>query len=163
MITLEQSIKVANYQITGGSKYLWKSFGPNARYLDFSDNSKTSFSVIFDYVTQEVYIAQLSDYTRENHYMMINPSYREEYIGESQARDCLYNQVYDDVLYCEIDDLNDFMEKADAILNGKDYDERVSVPLEMSNDELFKIMLAAHKEDITLNQFIEKAIRNYID
>jgi len=163
MITLEQSIKLANYQITGGSQYLWKCFGPNARYLDFVDNEKISYSVIFDTETQVVYEATISDYARENHYLLLNKEYREDYIAESDSRGSRYNQVYDDVNYVELEEVNDFVEKADAIINGKEYDDRVSIPLDFDDALLFKIMIAAHKEDLTLNQFIEKSINSFIN
>lgn len=163
MITLMEAIKLANYHITGGSRYCWECFGPNARYIDFMEDSKISFSVIFDTVTQTVYEAVISDYERENHYRIIHPDYIDEYRNECESRNAIWNQVYDDVTYVDLECVDDFIEKATAIVNGKEYDDRVSVPLDLSDEEFIEIAMAAHKLDITINQYVEKAIQNMIE
>ncbi|CAB4130251.1 hypothetical protein UFOVP116_345 [uncultured Caudovirales phage] len=38
-------------------------------------------------------------------------------------------------------------------------DDRVSVPLNLNNDELFQLMLMAHERDITLNKLAEEILR----
>ena len=46
---------------------------------------------------------------------------------------------------------------------GRDYDSRVQVPLELSEDELFRLMTMAHERDITLNQLVTDVIQRVID
>lgn len=46
------------HRINGGSEYGWKSFGPNARYLDF-ESEFAHGSVVFDCETQVVYLADI--------------------------------------------------------------------------------------------------------
>lgn len=37
-------------------------------------------------------------------------------------------------------------------------DNRVDVPIELTNDEWFSLMKLAHERDITLNQFVEEIL-----
>ena len=63
--------------------------------------------------------------------------------------------AFDDVEFVDIDVPEDFWDKHNAIMAGvKDYDTRVSIPLELDQTELYQLMLQAHKQDITLNQFV---------
>lgn len=162
MLTIEQAIKIAKYEITGGSEYCWKCFGPNARFLDFTDAANVTFSIIFDTKTQAVYEANISDHKRENHYRIINPDYIDEYRYECDSRDVVWNQVYDDVLYTDLESVDDFIEKATAIINGEEYDERVTIELDLPEDELFVLMTNAHKMDMTLNDYLAYLIEKFI-
>lgn len=42
-------------------------------------------------------------------------------------------------------------------------DNREEVELNLPDDELFKLMIMAHEYDITLNQLVEKILREHID
>ena len=42
-------------------------------------------------------------------------------------------------------------------------DSRVIIGLELEQDLLYQLMLMAHEQDITLNQMIEKILREYLD
>ena len=59
----------------------------------------------------------------------------------------------------DLETKEDWLEKANAIVEGLDYDTRVSVPLELSDEDLLTYMKAAHERDMTFNQFVEEAIR----
>ena len=50
-----------------------------------------------------------------------------------------------------------------AIVAGDDYDTRVSVPVDFTDEELLKYMKLAHEMDITFNELVERAIRAAID
>jgi hypothetical protein len=45
----------------------------------------------------------------------------------------------------------------------KNRDTRVDVPLNLNQNELFKLMKLAHEQDITLNQLVESILRCKID
>jgi hypothetical protein len=45
-----------------------------------------------------------------------------------------------------------------AIVTGQNYDTRIEVPLEMSDDEMLRLMTMAHEQDITLNQLVEQIL-----
>ena len=42
-------------------------------------------------------------------------------------------------------------------------DNRVIIGIELEQDLLYQLMLMAHEQDITLNQLIEKVLREYLD
>jgi len=46
---------------------------------------------------------------------------------------------------------------------GRDYDTRVSIPLELGEEELFRLMSMAHEQDITLNRLVEQIIQQVVD
>jgi predicted HicB family RNase H-like nuclease len=42
-------------------------------------------------------------------------------------------------------------------------DNRVTIEIDLDQDLLYQLMLTAHEHDITLNQMIEKILREYLD
>ena len=42
-------------------------------------------------------------------------------------------------------------------------DNRVIIEIDLDEDLLYQLMLKAHEHDITLNQMIEKILREYLD
>jgi hypothetical protein len=163
MIDLKTAMEIANYKVTGGSDYLWKCFGPNARYMDFdTSNDDSSFTVIFDSVTQLVYEVSVCDYTKNNCYRIIHPEYIETYKYEAISRNHNWKQAFDDVNYIDLEMDEDFITKAKAILNSYEYDERVEIAIDLPNELWFKLMKIAHERDITLNKLVEEIISDYI-
>ena len=63
----------------------------------------------------------------------------------------------------ELETEEDILEKAEAIFNGKEYDSRISIPVDITDKDFLLYAKAAHQLDITLNQFFEKAIREMIE
>jgi hypothetical protein len=107
------------------------------------------------------------DYSRERAYRMTNPDFKAEFDRECEDRDIL-DQAWelDDgtpVKYVDLDVVEDFMDKARAIVSDEDYDTRVQVPVEFTDDELLKYMKMAHERDMTFNEFVEEALRSAIE
>jgi predicted HicB family RNase H-like nuclease len=44
-----------------------------------------------------------------------------------------------------------------------DTDNRVDMEIDIPDDVLFKLMLQAHEHDITLNQMVERILREQLD
>lgn len=42
-------------------------------------------------------------------------------------------------------------------------DNRVSIEIDLEQELLYKLMLLAHEQDITLNQLVENILREYIE
>lgn len=42
-------------------------------------------------------------------------------------------------------------------------DNRVTIEIDLDQDLLYQLMLKAHEHDITLNQMIERILRQYLD
>jgi hypothetical protein len=66
--------------------------------------------------------------------------------------------AWDGVDYVDLEVDDDWIQKALAIKEDRDYDHKVTVPLELSDDEIFRLMKMAHERDITLNQFVEELL-----
>lgn len=163
MISLQKAIEISNYHITGGADFLWNCFGENSRWIDFQNDDKVNYSIVFDTVTQTVYKAVITDYEKDNNYLIVNPDYMDSYVNEAKSKNVEYDCAYDDVKYTILECVNDFIEKATAIINGYEYDERISIPLDLTDEEFINIAKQAHKQDITINKYIENAIEAMIN
>lgn len=169
MITLKEFFEVAEYRITEGSEYGWQCFGHDAYSLDSwnGDQNGHTLTVVFDRKTQVVYQVEAFDYANERAYRIINPDYRQAFDDECKRRE-IVDQAWerDDrtpVKFTDLDVVDDWLEKASAIVAGEEYDTRVKIPLELDRDQLHELMLLAHQQDLTLNQLVEKVVRLAIE
>jgi hypothetical protein len=164
MITLKEWMEVVEYRITEGSTYGWQCFGHDAYQLDSwnGDHDGYSFTITFDTKTQEVYQVEAHDFRNSRAYRIINPNYAPKHMMESADRG-VKDEAWEDVDYVDLETDDDFVQKALAIAAGEDYDTRVSIPVDFTDEELLKYMTLAHERDITLNQLIEEALRAAIE
>ena len=165
MITMKEWMELVGYRITEGSDYMWQCYGSNAYALDSWNGEQDghSFTVIFDTRDQTVYEVQAHDYVHDRAYRMINEDFQKKNKKEARRRDVDKNNAWDDVNYVDIEVDDDFIQKCLAIQAGEDYDTRVSVPMDFSDEELLTYMKLAHEQDITFNQLVERALREAID
>lgn len=167
MITLKDWMETAQYRITEGSSYGWECYGPDAYNLTawngLNGRGGWSFSVVFDTQTQVVYEVEVSDYTNNRAYRLINLDYEKAYREEANKRESWMNEAWDGVNYTDLEVDDDWLEKAQAIAAGKEYDTNVSIPLDFSDEELLKYMIMAHERNMTFNQFVEEALRGAIE
>ena len=167
MISLKEWMELVDYRITEGNEYGWSCYGSNSHSLSMWNgvHGKGGYSsnIIFDNKDQTVYEVEFCDYTHDRAYRMINADFKKAYEKESQKREVSPNEAWDGVQYTDLEVDDDFVQKALAIKSGEDYDTRISVPVDFTDEELLKYMKLAHEQDITFNQFIEKAIRAAID
>lgn len=164
MITLKEWMEVVGYRITEGSGYGWQCYGPDAYCLDSwnGDQDGHSLTIVFDQRTQAVYEVQIHDYLHGRAYRMINPDYLEAHREEAKSRDAWMQEAWEGVDYVDLDVDDDWIQKALAVVAGEDYDTRVSVPVDFSDEELLTYMKLAHEQDITFNQLVEQALREAI-
>jgi hypothetical protein len=94
---------------------------------------------------------------------MINPSKVAKHRKEAQSRDVDLNQAWDSVDYVDLEVADDFIQKCLAIRAGEDYSTDVSVPLDLPDDLLLEAALNAHRQGITLNEYINNALRELIE
>jgi hypothetical protein len=163
---MKEWMELVDYKITEGGEYGWQCYGPNSYSLDswngVHGKGGHSFSIVFSTKTQKVYEVSMCDYTNDRAYRMINPKNVEKHRKESESKSVLANQAWDDVDYVDLDVVDDFIQKAFAIRAGEDYDTRVSVPVDFTDEELLTYMKMAHERDITFNQLVEEALREAI-
>ena len=167
MITIKEWMELTDYKITEGSDYGWSCYGPNAYTLDswngVHGKGGYSFSIVFSTKSQKVYEVSMCDYTNDRAYRMINPKNQEKHRKEALARNVNLNEAWDCVDYVDLDVVDDFIQKALAIRAGEDYDTRVQVPVDFSDEELLQYMKLAHERDMTFNELVEEALRHAID
>ena len=164
MLTLKEWMEIVDYRITEGSTYGWQCFGHNVYQLDSwnGDLDGHSFTITFVTKTQEVYQVEAHDFRNDRAYRMINPDYALAHATETTTRG-VSDEAWEDVNYVDLEADDDFMQKALAIAAGEDYDTRVSIPIDFTDEELLKYMKLAHDRDMTFNQFIEEALRAAIE
>jgi hypothetical protein len=164
MITLKEWMELVDYKITEGSEYCWQCYGQDAYCLDSWNGEQDghSFTVVFDKNTQEVFEVQAHDFRNSRAYRMINPNYAPKHMMETTDRE-VNDQAWDEVDYIDLEVVDDFMQKSLAIIAGEDYDTRVSMPLNFTDEELLKYMKMAHERDMTFNSFVEMALREAIE
>lgn len=101
---LKQIIEACDYRVCDGSEYLWDSFGPNARYMQFSDQSEREHcSIVFDTKNQTVYEVTLYVPHGDLAFKWTHPDYRNAYLAECLAKNVRFNEAWDDVDYQMLD------------------------------------------------------------
>jgi len=167
MITMKEWMELVDYKITEGGDYGWSCYGSNPYTLDswngVHGKGGYSFSIIFSTKTQKVYEVSVCDYTNDRAYRMINPKNVEKHRKEAEDRGINLNEAWDCVDYVDLDVVDDFIQKCLAIKAGEDYDTRVQVPVDFSDEDLLKYMKMAHDRDMTFNEFVEEALRNVLE
>ena len=168
MITMQDFMEVVDYRITEGSDYNWACFGPDARPYSISawngDHDGWSFNIVFDTGTQEVYIAEACDYLHGRAYRKINPDYIKDYKDYAKQNNTGYeDQAWDSVEFVDLEADDDWIQKSLSIVAGEDYDTRVSIPIDLPEDELMVLFRAAHERDMTFNEFVEDVLRNALE
>lgn len=166
MITLKTYLEIVDYRITEGCEYTWSCYGSDAHTLTAWNGLHIkggwSTNIVFDTKTQTVYEVEVCDYSNNRAYRLINPEFVLAHKKEAKDRDLDFSEAWDDVKYTDLETVEDWIEKAQAIVAGKDYDTRVQVPLDLPDDVMFQMMKMAHERDLTLNEFAEDMLRAYI-
>lgn len=167
MISLKDFFETTEYKITDSDEFQWSCYGSNARVIDSADKSGYtdgwSASAVFDTETQEVYEASVYDYKNKRAYRLIHPDYVKAYEEEAKYRGVNGQQAWDDIEYIDLDVDSDWLEKAAAIVASEEYDTSVVVSIDIDADTLFKLMKAAHEENMTFNAYVERAIKEYCE
>lgn len=165
MITLKDYLEAIDYRITGGSEYQWKCFGDNARYLDCDSPvlNEYSISCVFDSVDQTVYSIEAWDYSNDRVYRWIHPAYIKKHMKACAKHDVDVYSASDSMNYIDLDVVEDILEKAKAISQGEEYDDRVQMVVDFTDEDMLQYMKMAHEMDITFNEFVELALRRAID
>lgn len=160
-MNLKDFMEVVEYRITEGSEFLWHCFDETAYTLTAwnGDHDGWSFNVTFSTESQEVFLVEACDYKRQRAYRFFNPDHKAAYFKYAGKHNKEYmNQAWDNVDFVDLEEESDWLDKARSIVADKDYDNRVSVPLDLSDEEMLQLMTMAHERDITLNQFVENIL-----
>ncbi len=166
MFLIKDFMEIVNYRISEGSVYGWGCYGSNAYMLDSwsgDNDGGHSVGIVFDTKDQLVYEATVCDYLNQRAYRWLNPDFKDAYDLEARSHGPRAKQAWDDIDYITLEVVDDFIDKAVAIVEGTPYDTSVKIPLELDDDEIFQLMKLAHEQDITLNQLVAKILTNSIN
>jgi hypothetical protein len=167
MLTMKEWMELVDYKITEGSDYGWACYGPNPYCLDswngIHGRGGYSFSITFSTKSQKVYEVQVHDYTNDRAYRMINPDYVKKHSKEAQTRGVDLDEAWEGVDYVDLEVDDDFISKCLAIKAGEDYSTDVSVPLDLPDDLLMFAFKAAHAENMTFNDWMNKMLKEFIN
>lgn len=158
MNTFQQLVEAAQFQISGGSEYLWQSFGRHARWLDFEAKEfNVEMSLVFDSNNQEVYQAAL--YLDNLAFRWNNPLFAEAYKKEAYQRNIDPRVAYENTHFSDCDLFEDFVNKVkDSFTTGK-CDTDIIIPLDLTPEqqELFsKLPEGTNFEEFVLKALTEK-------
>jgi hypothetical protein len=164
---MKEWMELVDYKITEGGEYGWQCYGPNAYCLDSWNGvhgvGGYSFSIVFSTKTQKVYEVTVCDYTNDRAYRMIVENKREKHRKESESHTISLNQAWDNVDYVDLEVDDDFIQKCLAIRAGEEYENTVSVPIDLPDDLMMFAFRAAHEADMTLNDWMNQMLRGFID
>lgn len=164
-MNIKDFMEAVDYRITEGSEYQWRCYGHNAYSLDCWDGDDRGYSIgiVFDTKTQVVYQMEAWDYGANREYRWINPDYSDSFAEECLRRGHNSAESIDDRKFVDLETEEDMLAKAHAIAHGVDYDDRVSVPIDLPEADLYVLMKQAHELDITLNQHVENLLRHHLE
>jgi len=167
MITMKEWMELVDYKITEGGDYGWRCYGPNAYQLSSWNGihgaGGYSFNIVFSTKTQKVYEVSVCDYTNNRAYRMIALDKQEKYRKEAKRNFTNLNEAWDNVDYVDLEVDDDFISKCLAIKAGEDYSTDISVPLDLPDDLLMFAFKAAHAENMTFNDWMNKMLKSFID
>lgn len=168
MITLEQFFEAVEYKITLGEQYnsIYGAWPDTARFLASEDNHEVStVACVFDTADQTVYQMYAIDYKADRAYRWTHPDWIESHKAarEKAAKDGFHDHPFENGEWIELDVASDLLEKASAIHREQPYDDRVQIQLNIEDDVLLKLMLEAHRRDITFNQLVVEAVEAAIE
>jgi hypothetical protein len=167
MLNMQDWMELVDYKITEGSEYCWSCYGPNSYTLDswngVHGKGGYSSSITFSTKTQKVYEVDVCDYTNNRAYRMINPNNVEKHRKEAESHGTNLNEAWDDVNFVDLEVDEDFIEKCLAIRACEDYDTGILVSIDLPDDVLLQAALEAHKQNITLNDYINAALRGLVE
>jgi len=167
MITMKQWMDLVGYKITEGGDYGWQCYGNNSYALSswngVQGHGGHNADIVFSTKTQRVYEVTVCDYANNRAYRLINPSHVKRHNKEAATRGVLANCAWDDVNYVDLEVVEDFVQKARAILAGQDYSTDISVPLDMPDDEMLAAMKAAHEAGMSFNDYVVNALKRLVD
>jgi hypothetical protein len=165
MITLKDFLEAIDYKITEGSEYGWKCYGENTHRIERQTGDHMGNTVVCVFDTKEHFLYEMEawDNTNDRVYRWIHPDYIKAYKKDCKKHDVRFENAFDNVNFIDLDVEDDILEKARAIANNEDYDDRIQLAVDMSDEDMLQYMKLAHQLDITFNELVERALREAID
>jgi hypothetical protein len=161
--------QVTQSRLTGGSDYMWKCW-PDARFAEYeyeTPDGTIYCSAVFNTLTQEVYEVNLSDGADLNlHHRWLNPLYSKAYRKEAKKRGIDADKAWDDVMWIDLPE-SEMLAKIAKYFTGngevsKDVPRVSEVEVDLTDAEILRLALQAHRRNITINQLVTEILERAI-
>ncbi len=162
MINVQEFLEAIQFRITGGSQYQWKCYGDNTHSID-SETGDFSLIAYFSRDTQEVFEIQAWDYIENRFYRWVDPEYLEDMKAECVERGVDFELAGDAHKFTDLEVEDDILEKVTAIARGEDYDHRMMITLNLTDEEELMLYRIAHEKDVTFNELVGGILAEHIE
>lgn len=166
-MNLKECLEAVDYKVGEVSPFLWDSLGLNTRIWAFENKNGDEIGSFIANNSGDVLSVEVS-YTDKNDkdkcYRWIDSDFKESYLQEGKSKGINMDIFLDDTYYVDLETEEDMLEKMTAICNEEDFDQRIDVPLNLSDEDFLAISKMAHEKDITFNEqvalILEDVIKN---
>ena len=161
---LKDVLEAVEYRFSSGDRYLWQCYGDDSVYLNLKDvQDRPVGSILFDSNTAEVYEITVEVPGEQLCYRWINPEFVDDYRDEAESRGVDPDIAWDDVKYTDIETEDDMLDKLNAIINCREFDRSIVVPIYLSEQEELLLHRSAHEAGVSTNEYVNMILRRLID
>jgi hypothetical protein len=126
---------------------------------------------VYGGIEQQVYELEVWDNVNNWYGRWIDSEYKNAYYSEAFERQIEPNMACDGVEFTDFEHSSDLYECAYELAEGRQKlvqradkeDEMETIALDLNDSELALIARAAHAEDITINEFVVRAMKHKLD
>jgi hypothetical protein len=158
-----QILEAISSRISNSSQFLYSCFGSNEpRNYEFVDILEKPVGSFTTDKSGKVYEVVIEMPGKDGCYRWLDPNFKDALEQETQMRGFDPKIAWDDVPFTDLETEEDILEKVKAICNNEEFDDRVIVPLDLSDDVFLAVAKEAHKRDITFNEMIAVILQTTI-
>lgn len=153
-------MRLTGNRVTDAWEHQWNSVKGAQILEDGATGNETvpySIYIAYDRQTMDYCILSVTDYKTSIEYQLVNPQCYELYRKEHEAS---LEDSSGEITTIFLETIEDFEEKASAIVAGKPYDTRIIVPVELPTDVLEAISKLADAKHMDINDFASEILCN---
>lgn len=156
---IKDLLEIVDYNFEAAGKHLWNCYGDDAFFIDFktTDGEPIAAGAIIN-INGDVFEAHFS--LLDECYDWINPAYRDAYENEAAK---ITTYVKTDVKHIMLEVAEDFIEKFDAFIHGREFDKNVVVPISLTVEEELELHRQAHAARMSTNDYINFILTDAVD
>lgn len=162
---LKQCLEAVDYKLGEVSQFLWDSLGLNTRIWNFENkngNEIGSFIANNSGNVLSVEVVYINKNGNDKCYRWIDEEFKKDYFAEGESKNINMAIFLDDTCYVDLETEEDMLEKLTAICNEEYFDERIAVPINLSDADFLAMAKMAHEKDITFNAQVAFVLKDVI-
>lgn len=150
---LEDFLQTIQYRISSGASYVLESFGEICRLFHFVDKQENTVGSFLLNSQQKIIIIEVRERKENLFYRWVDKKYLSSITQEEE----IYLDKKETYYLIEVE--ADILEKVKSIVNNEVVDQRVIVELDLDDDMIEVLTKAAEIKGITIDQFVEEALK----